>query len=102
MNWQPAFPEPGPGRDEVERAIASITGSKVPPNPDAWPIAKLLQGALAGEAMKAAASERPTLPIKVREVLMPHDRDGNYENHFIVVTTSGIRLKVTVEPEEEV
>lgn len=87
-----------PDRREIARAIASITGKPVVEDSEAMQVAKLLQGVLAGMAMKAI-SDPEMLFIKVSDVDIPTDEGGNYLDHFIITTGSGIRLRVDVTPE---
>lgn len=37
--------------------------------------------------------------LKVRSVEQSWDADGNYENYMVVVTESGLRIRITVEPD---
>lgn len=48
------------------------------------------QGMLAGGAARQSM-------LKVAEVETPRDENGDYLPYFVIVTQSGIRLKVTVE-----
>lgn len=48
------------------------------------------QGLLVGGVMRQKL-------LKVAHVETPKDSEGNYLHHFIIVTESGIRLKVSVE-----
>lgn len=43
---------------------------------------------------------RPDFPLQVDHVEHGMDDEGLYDNHFIIVTHSGRRIRVTVEPEE--
>ena len=64
---------------------------------DASSVAKFLQGLLVGMIEKSLA--QGLFPLRVEEIRAPQDGAGNYKDHFILITKSGIRLKVTVEPE---
>lgn len=66
-------------------------------NPEAEAVASFLQGSLAGMVQKAAVDG--TLMLKVSEVQQRQDARGDHLDHFIVVTESGIRLKVRVTVE---
>jgi len=54
-------------------------------------VAKFLQGQLAGLAL----SHR--LDIKIADVTVPIDAQGDYEDHFVVTTEAGHRIRVSVE-----
>jgi len=60
---------------------------------EAEAVALLAQGALTGSVL------RPEFPLRVVDVDLPMNR-GQYLNYFVVTLQSGIKIRVTVEPEE--
>lgn len=99
----PAFPEQGPSKREVDEAIASITGGAPPPLPpsaDQAAIAKLFQGWLAGVVARKDGGDNGLPMLRGAQLEIPTDDAGNYLDHFVVTTTSGVRLRVEVTPEE--
>jgi len=57
-------------------------------------LAKLVQGMFIGQVMKE------DYPIYVRDVEQETNDQGEYLNSFVIVTRSGLRIRVTVELEE--
>jgi hypothetical protein len=94
--WQPAFSEPGPSKREVAEAIASITGQPLPPELPTMngPLAAFLGGWLAMAVEQAR--KRKEIPLKITQVEIPTDLDGNYLDHFIVHMASGAEVTVTL------
>lgn len=62
-----------------------------------WMVTRILQGALYALTDREFRANRSI--IKVTAVEQQADSEGIYLNHFTVVTASGIRIRVTVEPE---
>lgn len=89
-----------PSREEVARAISSITGEPMPHLPvadEAVLLAHFLQGTLLGCLLRERAEDR--LALKIANIEPAVSSQGDYEDHFIVTTDSGIKLRVTVTPE---
>lgn len=93
-----------PRADEIAQAVSSITGLPVPAlpvHPEANLYAAFLQGEIVGMALRAKNGDTEALNMKIAEVDMDQDVDGNWLNHVVITTQSGARIRVTVTPEPE-
>jgi len=91
-----------PRVEEIAQAVSSITGQPIPPSPhhpDANIYAAFLQGEMVGMALQARSGNTEALNMKIAEVDMDTDNNGDYLNYFIITTQSGARIRVTVTPE---
>jgi len=82
-------------RAASDRVSALVAGMADPV--EVKEVSLLLQGMLVGTLLKVQAEG---FPLKVSDVHQDVGEDGVYENHFTVVTESGIRIRVEVTPEE--
>lgn len=92
---------------EVEAALASLRGEESrPPDSDGDMafVRPMLQGMLAGTVLKWVAQQQGDpggggMPLKIADIEIIMDSDADYLPYFVVVTESGLRLRVTVEGE---
>lgn len=75
--------------EEITRLAAEFDPQK---DQEKLAVRAAMQGALLGGA-------RAQSVIKIADMKLGMDPDGNYEHHFIIVTESGIRIRVSVEVE---
>lgn len=61
---------------------------------DARSVAKLIQGSL-----YMYTARDLTQIVKTADVELNTDANGNYADYFTIVTESGLRIRVSVEPE---
>lgn len=81
---------------ETSKLISELANTWDPEKEaEAYSISAFLQGVLAATCMDEMITH-----VKTKTVETPQ-RDGTYERFFTVVTESGHRIRVTVEPEVE-
>lgn len=77
--------------DELDRLVKEADA-------EAAAIAAFVEGALVS-LFQGAKRGDGSLPLKVADVELETDDDGNFRDNFTVVTASGIRINVKVSPE---
>lgn len=64
---------------------------------EARSVARLIQGGLFGLALNIDSPLRRF--VRIHDVEQLQDEEGTYLPHFTVVTESGLRIRISVEPE---
>jgi hypothetical protein len=65
-------------------------------DPEAWQLLAMIQGMMAGMAMRP---DGLSSVVQVKTIETPQDDFGNYLDHFVVVTRSDRRIRVTFSVE---
>lgn len=78
---------------ELRAAMAMREGGDA----ETWMVCAMIQGVLAGQALNPDSDLRGL--VKIADVEIDTDIAGNYQPFFTIVTESGKRIRVAVNPE---